>query len=79
MNCSFCVLLIYMTNGFLFAVKEQIYEKCVQQLVISCMDGYNATVFAYGQTVRLFNPICDEVFFYYFVQQMLHKIYVIIV
>jgi len=32
------------------ASQDQVYEKCVQQLVVNCMDGYNATVFAYGQT-----------------------------
>lgn len=32
--------------------QEEVYEKCVDNLVSSCFDGYNATVFAYGQTVR---------------------------
>lgn len=31
--------------------QEDVYEKCVDNLVTSCFDGYNATVFAYGQTV----------------------------
>ena len=26
------------------------YEKSVSPLVVSCLEGYNATVFAYGQT-----------------------------
>ena len=36
----------------LFLYKQaEVYEKCVEPLVKSCMEGYNATVFAYGQTV----------------------------
>ena len=27
-----------------------VYERCVQPLVGSCLDGYNVTVLAYGQT-----------------------------
>jgi len=34
--------------------QADVYEKCVEPLVKSCMEGYNATVFAYGQTVSLF-------------------------
>lgn len=30
-----------------------VYDKCVEPLVKSCMEGYNATVFAYGQTVSV--------------------------
>ena len=29
------------------------YETCVDSLVKSCFEGYNATVFAYGQTVSI--------------------------
>jgi hypothetical protein len=31
----------------------ELYESCVKNLVNSLFEGYNATVFAYGQTVRL--------------------------
>lgn len=37
--------------------QADVYEKCVEPLVKSCMEGYNATVFAYGQTVSLFIQI----------------------
>lgn len=30
--------------------QAEVYDKCVEPLVKSCMEGYNATVFAYGQT-----------------------------
>ena len=33
------------------------YDKCVEPLVKSCMEGYNATVFAYGQTVSVDNHV----------------------
>ncbi|XP_048580945.1 kinesin-like protein KIF21A isoform X2 [Nematostella vectensis] len=32
------------------AKQPEIYEKCVKELVEGCLDGYNATVLAYGQT-----------------------------
>jgi hypothetical protein len=35
--------------------QQQLYDECVQPLVLECMRGYNATVFAYGQTVRARN------------------------
>lgn len=31
--------------------QEDVYKLCVENLVKSIFDGYNATVFAYGQTV----------------------------
>lgn len=36
-------------------IQADVYDKCVEPLVKSCMEGYNATVFAYGQTVSVFN------------------------
>ncbi|EDV28619.1 uncharacterized protein TRIADDRAFT_20248, partial [Trichoplax adhaerens] len=30
--------------------QQQIYDTCVESLIESCFDGYNATVLAYGQT-----------------------------
>ena len=31
--------------------QQQSYVRCMEQLVTACFEGYNATVFAYGQTV----------------------------
>jgi hypothetical protein len=33
--------------------QAELYESCVKNLVNSLFEGYNATVFAYGQTVRI--------------------------
>ena len=33
--------------------QAELYETCVKNLVNSLFEGYNATVFAYGQTVKL--------------------------
>lgn len=30
---------------------EQVYNDCTKQLVLSAMDGYNATIFAYGMLI----------------------------
>ncbi|XP_048222540.1 kinesin-like protein KIF21A isoform X2 [Perognathus longimembris pacificus] len=30
--------------------QEQIYNQCIEKLIEGCFEGYNATVFAYGQT-----------------------------
>ncbi|XP_070310680.1 kinesin-like protein KIF21A isoform X5 [Odocoileus virginianus] len=30
--------------------QEQIYTQCIEKLIDGCFEGYNATVFAYGQT-----------------------------
>ncbi|KYO38601.1 kinesin-like protein KIF21A isoform X2 [Alligator mississippiensis] len=30
--------------------QEEIYVQCIEQLIDGCFEGYNATVFAYGQT-----------------------------
>ncbi len=30
--------------------QANVFEKCVQNLVLGCFEGYNATVLAYGQT-----------------------------
>lgn len=35
--------------------QQDLYDTCVKSLVQSVFDGYNATVFAYGQTVILIN------------------------
>lgn len=31
--------------------QQQVYDRCMEQLIAACFEGYNATVFAYGQTV----------------------------
>lgn len=44
------------TFDFVFSEKSgqnQLYQTCVYKLVKSCLDGYNATCFAYGQTGKL--------------------------
>ena len=33
--------------------QENLYSETIKPLVLSCLDGYNATVFAYGQTGML--------------------------
>ncbi|XP_054974007.1 kinesin-like protein KIF21A isoform X1 [Sorex araneus] len=41
------------TFDFVFdleAPQEHVYSQCVEKLVEGCFEGYNATVFAYGQT-----------------------------
>ena len=35
-------------------VQEDVYSACAEPLVESYLKGYNATIFAYGQTVNLF-------------------------
>lgn len=37
------------------AEQEDIYGTCVENLIDGCFSGYNATVFAYGQTGTLRN------------------------
>ena len=32
--------------------QADVFDACVRPLVLKCLDGYNATIFAYGQTVR---------------------------
>lgn len=32
------------------ASQDEVYQSCVQPLVVSLLQGYNATVFCYGQT-----------------------------
>ena len=34
------------------STQSQLYEEAVRPLVDGCFNGYNATVLAYGQTVR---------------------------
>lgn len=36
-----------------YFIQADVYDTCVEPLVKSCMEGYNATVFAYGQTVSV--------------------------
>lgn len=50
-------LILGKDRGFTFdyvfppkTTQAEVYDKCVEPLVKSCMEGYNATVFAYGQT-----------------------------
>ena len=33
------------------STQDEVYHRCVSPLVKSCFEGYNTTVFAYGQTV----------------------------
>ena len=36
--------------------QEQIYTQCIEKLIEGCFEGYNATVFAYGQvSIKLFS------------------------
>lgn len=36
--------------------QEQIYTQCIEKLIEGCFEGYNATVFAYGQvSTKLFS------------------------
>lgn len=36
--------------------QEQIYTQCIEKLIDGCFEGYNATVFAYGQvSIKLFS------------------------
>lgn len=37
--------------------QEQIYTQCIEKLIEGCFEGYNATVFAYGQVSVLLNQI----------------------
>lgn len=58
------------TYDFVFdldAQQHQIYSACVHKLIEGCFEGYNATVFAYGQvrSTTLDKMICipaDELF-----------------
>ncbi len=48
----FCIIPDSILNVFItIQLQEDVYKKCVENLVDSCFEGYNATVFAYGQTV----------------------------
>lgn len=43
------------TYDFVFDVdseQQNIYQACVYKLIEGCLEGYNATVFAYGQVRR---------------------------
>ena len=33
--------------------QQHIYDECTQQLIEGCLDGYNATILAYGQVRRV--------------------------
>ena len=36
--------------------QEHIYTQCIEKLIEGCFEGYNATVFAYGQvSIKLFS------------------------
>jgi hypothetical protein len=35
-------------------MQEQIYDQCVVDLIDAAFEGFNATILAYGQTVRLY-------------------------
>lgn len=32
------------------STQKQVYDQCASQIVKSCLEGYNGTIFAYGQT-----------------------------
>ncbi|KXJ21576.1 Kinesin-like protein KIF27 [Exaiptasia diaphana] len=61
-TCVYCLpskpqLILGKDRGFTFdfvfnpeTPQSDVYEACVEPLVKSCLQGYNATVFAYGQT-----------------------------
>lgn len=34
--------------------QNEVYDHCIKDLVISCFEGYNAAVLAYGQTGSMF-------------------------
>ena len=46
-------------------LQASVYDKCVEPLVKSCMEGYNVTIFAYGQTVSTDN-MCNRQLIYYY-------------
>lgn len=51
------------TYDFVFdldAQQQQIYSACVHKLIEGCFEGYNATVFAYGQvrSYTLYKTMC---------------------
>ena len=33
--------------------QEHVYSECTQQLIEGCLDGYNATILAYGQVRKM--------------------------
>lgn len=37
--------------------QNDVYEHCIKDLVLSCFEGYNAAVLAYGQTGSTFTLI----------------------
>lgn len=46
------LIALYSDKEKLDFLQAEVYKTCVEPLVEGCFDGYNATVFAYGQTVR---------------------------
>lgn len=39
--------------------QQEVYETCVKNLVEAALDGYNATVLAYGQVSDCYFDPCD--------------------
>lgn len=46
------------------AAQQSIFDQVVQQLIDGCLQGYNATILAYGQVdTQIYLPyICHKVF-----------------
>lgn len=38
-------------SGFFVSFQEELYQTCVEPMLNNVFDGYNVTIFAYGQTV----------------------------
>lgn len=51
---------LYCSLFLLYVFQEDVYQTCVEPLVRSIFDGYNATVFAYGQTVCVMKDILQR-------------------
>lgn len=45
--------------------QEQIYTQCIEKLIEGCFEGYNATVFAYGQVNTLLLGIITQLHFHF--------------
>ena len=54
-------------------LQASVYDKCVEPLVKSCMEGYNVTIFAYGQTVSTHTcNMCSRQLIYYYSWHLVH-------
>lgn len=52
----FCIFTIALVCYIwvVFGLQKEVYEKTTKDLIESVIDGFNATVFAYGPTGKLF-------------------------